>query len=98
MSENEPGTDNEPLDPNSDPKATQGLTKSDLHKGLLALTAAIAPAVGVGLILVAASSRAGRGATVTHRLEWQQRQAEIEQVIAQAESTGDTTVQDVAHD
>ena len=97
MSESEPNTDNEPVDPNGDPQAVQGLTKSDLRKRRLAITAAVAPAVGVGLVLVAGSCGRMGGKIVSYDLEWQQRQAEIEQV-ARAESTQDTTVQDVAHD
>ena len=98
MNESEPNTDNEPLDPNSDPEAMQGLTKSDLGKVMLAITAVAAPAVSLGLILAAGSVGTVRGATRTYQLDWQQRQAEIENVVAQAESTRDTTVQDVVHD
>ena len=98
MSESKPSPDNELIDPNGDPDPMQGLTKSGLGKGLLAITAAIVPAVGLGLVLVSGSAGRRVGATRTYQLEWQQRQAEIENVVAQAESTRDTTVQDVAHD
>ena len=98
MSEIKPNTDKEVLDPNGDPEATQGVTKSDLRRTLLALTAAFVPAVGIGLFLVAASVGRLSGATRSYQLEWQRRQAEIESVVAKAESTRDAAVQDVAHD
>ena len=98
MSESKPNADNAPLDPNSDPEAMQGLTKSDLRKAMLAITAALTPGVGIGLILVAGSVGRRTGATRTYQLEWQRRQAEIESVVAEAELTRDAIVQDVAHE
>ena len=88
----------EPLDPNSDPVAMKGLTGGDMGKTMLAILAAVVPAVSIGVILTAGSVGVTRGATVSHQLEWQRRQAEIETVIAKADNAQPVIEQDVVDD
>ena len=98
MSDPEPDVENRPLDPNSDPEPKQGLTEADIGKGMLAVVAAVVPAVGVGLLLAAGSMGTTRGSTRTYHLEWQRRQAEVQQAVAQADADRAATAQDVTHE
>jgi hypothetical protein len=88
----------EPLDPNSDPVSMKGLTGVDLGTSFFALVAAVVPALAIGLILAGGSVRRTMGATVSHNLEWQRRQAEIEAVIAKADGIEQFIEQDVVND
>ncbi len=75
----------QPPAPVGDPEAMQGLTAGDVGKLLLAGSSTLA-ALGAGFILTAGSVGRSAGATVSSRVQWQQRDAEIRHVIADSES------------
>lgn len=98
MSADKPPEVPDPLDPNSDPVVMKGLTGADVGKSLLAIAAVVVPALSIGLILTAGSVRRTQGALVSHHLEWERRQAEIETVIAKADSAQSVVQEDEVDD
>ena len=61
-----------------------GLTATDVGKILLTGTSTLA-AISAGFVISLGHVGASRGATASTRVQWQQRQAEIRHVIAEAD-------------